>query len=555
MKKLNKKVPIIGGAIIGGILVIYIILCFLASGNGFIKNMTINGIKVNNMSKDEVVSLLEKQYKKDQKYLLFNLKADGKKYQIDMTNNVKVNIDKEVTAIQKKYNNFFTKGYHYLLSHNENISINIKDKKTLNQAIKDSKILEDSTLVPTTYKVEKTKVIFTKGKSGKAVQQKDVYAAIETALNNYDFKKTLNIEPSSISENESVMKTIYKSLSKEGKNATLDKNDNYKIVAEQYGAKYNLEKSISAFNKAEEGSKFEISAKAILPTVTKEDLEKNLFKDVLGEYTTNVSGSSVRKNNVRLAGEKCNVILLPGEEFSYNQTVGKRTKENGFGEAGAYSNGETVQEVGGGVCQTSSTLYNAVVLANLKVTQRSNHTYISSYVPIGRDATVSWGGPDFKFKNNRDYPIKIEANYENSKLTCKIIGTNVDGSYVEFTSEKTGTVGFNTKYENDDTIPEGQQVTRQSGSNGGKAVSYRLVYDKNGKLISKTKEASSYYKGHEAIIAVGTMKVETPEETVPEETTPEEATPEETTPDDSTSDTQKTETTPEVQPVENTTTE
>ena len=80
-----------------------------------------------------------------------------------------------------------------------------------------------------------------------------------------------------------------------------------------------------------------------------EDLEKNLFKDVLGEYTTSVSGSSVRRNNVRLAGEKCNVILLPGEEFSYNKTVGKRTKENGFGEAGAYLNGETVQEVGGGV--------------------------------------------------------------------------------------------------------------------------------------------------------------------------------------------------------------
>lgn len=529
MKKLNKKVPIIGGAVIGVILVIYIILCFLASGNGFIKNMTINGIKVNNMSKDEVVSLLEKQYKKDQEYLLFNLKADGKKYQIDMTNNVTIDIDKEVSAIQKKYNNFFTKGYHYLLNHNENISINIKDKKTLNQAIKNSKILEDSTLVPTSYKVEKTKVIFTKGKSGKAAQQKDVYDVIETALNNYDFKKTFTIEPSSVTEDESVMKTIYKSLSKEGKNATLDKDNDYKIVAEQYGAKYNLDDSIKAFNKAKEGEEFTIACKAIVPSITKEDLEKNLFKDVLGEYTTNVSGSSVRKNNVRLAGEKCNVILLPGEEFSYNQTVGKRTKENGFGEAGAYLNGETVQEVGGGVCQTSSTLYNAVVLANLKVTKRSNHTYISSYVPIGRDATVSWGGPDFKFKNNRDYPIKIEASYAKSKLTCKIIGTDVDGSYVKFTSEKTGDVGFNTKYENDDTIPEGQQVTRTAGSNGGRAVSYRLVYDKNGNLISKTKEANSYYKGHDALIAVGTMKVEIPEETTPETTEP--SAPEETTPE------------------------
>lgn len=529
MKKLNKKVPIIGGAVIGVILVIYIILCFLASGNGFIKNMTINGIKVNNMSKDEIVTQLEKQYQKDEKNLLLNLSLNDQKYQIDMKDNVKVNIKDQVNDIQKKYNNFFTKGYHYLLQHNENISIDIKDQKQLNKDIKKSGILDYSTLVPTTYKVEKTKVIFTKGKSGEAVKQKDVYNTIQTALNEYDFNKTLKIKPSSVSEDESVMKTIYKSLSKEGKNATLDKNDNYKIVAEQYGAKYDLDDSISAFNKAKEGKEFEVKAKAIVPSITKEDLEKNLFKDVLGEYTTSVSGSSVRKNNVRLAGEKCNVILLPGEEFSYNKTVGKRTKENGFGEAGAYLNGETVQEVGGGVCQTSSTLYNAVVLSNLEVTERTNHTYISSYVPIGRDATVSWGGPDFKFKNNRDYPIKIEVSYANNKLTCKIIGTNVDGSYVKFTSERTGDVAYNTKYENDATIPEGQQVTKQAGSNGGRAVSYRLVYDKDGKLLSKKKEAKSYYKGHEAIIAVGTMKVEQVPETTPETTPNTEPTQPETT--------------------------
>lgn len=529
MKKLNKKVPIIGGAVIGVILVIYIILCFLASGKGFIKNMTINGIEVNNMSKEEVISKLENKYQKDQDQLLLNLEMNGQKYQIDMKDNVKVNIKDQVNDIQKKYNNFFTKGYHYLLKHNDNISIDIKDQKQLNKDIKKSGILDYSTLVPTTYKVEKTKVIFTKGKSGEAVKQKDVYNTIQTALNEYDFNKTLKIKPSSVSEDENVMKTIYKTLSKEGKNATLDKNNDYKIVAEQYGAKYDLDDSISAFNKAKEGKEFEVKAKAIVPSITKEDLEKNLFKDVLGEYTTSVSGSSVRRNNVRLAGEKCNVILLPGEEFSYNKTVGKRTKENGFGEAGAYLNGETVQEVGGGVCQTSSTLYNAVVLSNLEVTERTNHTYISSYVPIGRDATVSWGGPDFKFKNNRDYPIKIEASYANNKLTCKIIGTNVDGSYVKFTSERTGDVAYNTKYENDATIPEGQQVTKQAGSNGGRAVSYRLVYDKDGKLLSKKKEAKSYYKGHEAIIAVGTMKVEQVPETTPETTPNTEPTQPETT--------------------------
>ena len=172
MKKLNKKVPIIGGAVIGVILVIYIILCFLASGNGFIKNMTINGIKVNNMSKDEIVTQLEKQYQKDEKNLLLNLSLNDQKYQINMKDNVKVNIEKQVNNIQKKYNNFFTKGYHYLLKHNENISIDIKDQKQLNKDIKKSGILDYSTLVPTTIKLKKQKLSLLKVKVVKQLNKK-----------------------------------------------------------------------------------------------------------------------------------------------------------------------------------------------------------------------------------------------------------------------------------------------------------------------------------------------------------------------------------------------
>lgn len=530
MKKRKIKYSRVFGVVFCFILVIYIILCIIAGGNGFVKNLTINGIKVGNMSEEEVIVKLEEQYNKDKDSLLLTLEADNHKYQVDMKDNISVNFKEEVKKIKDKYNNFFTKGYHYLFSHKEIIGLDIKDDKVLDDDIIASKILDYTTLVDTTFEVKKDKVVFTKGKSGIKIENKEVKSVIKDALNNYNFKDTLKVKTTDVSEDESVMKTIYNSISKEGTNATLDKNNNYKIIPESYGAQYDLDKAISLFNKTKEGKVFEVSAKAIVPTITKEDLEKNLFKDVLGEYSTYVTGSAVRRNNVRLAGEKCRVILLPGEEFSYNQTVGKRTKANGFGEAAAYLNGETVQEVGGGICQTSSTLYNAVVLANLKVTERKNHTYISSYVPIGRDSTVSWGGPDLKFKNNRDYPIRIDVTYVNNRITCKIIGTDVDGSYVKFTSEKTGDIAFTTKYENDATIAEGQEVVKQNGSNGARAVSYRLVYDKNGKLISRTKESNSYYKPHNAVVAKGTMKVETPvEPTQPETTTPETTTPSTTT--------------------------
>ena len=100
--------------------------------------------------------------------------------------------------------------------------------------------------------------------------------------------------------------------------------------------------------------------------------------------------------------------------------------------------------------------------ANLKITERTNHTFVSGYVPIGRDATVSWGGPDFKFKNDQAYPIKIIASYENSRLTTKILGTNVNNVRVELKSQKLASTNYNTKYEDDPTLPEGQTKVKQN---------------------------------------------------------------------------------------------
>ena len=165
-------------------------------------------------------------------------------------------------------------------------------------------------------------------------------------------------------------------------------------------------------------------------------------------------------------------------------------------------------EVGGGVCQPSSTLYNAVVLSNLEVTERRNHTYVSSYVPIGRDATVSWGGPDFKFKNNTDYPIKVVSSYSNNRLTMSIVGTDLEDITVEFTSTKLSSTPYNTIEKEDPTLEEGKRKVDVSGYNGAKAQSYRKVY-KAGVLISSEKEAYSAYSKRDKVVLVGTKKKET----------------------------------------------
>ena len=195
---------------------------------------------------------------------------------------------------------------------------------------------------------------------------------------------------------------------------------------------------------------------------------------------------------------------MPGEEFSFNNTVGKRTTSAGFKVATVYSNGQVTTDVGGGICQVSSTLYNAVLKANLEITNRRNHTFTVGYVPIGLDATVSWGSPDFKFKNSRNYPIKIVATTSNKNLYIKIYGMKEEVEYeVELVSYKTGTVPYSTVYTTDASLPKVQTKVVQSGSNGAKSVAYRVL-KLNGKEVSRTLLSKDTYSPHNQIIARGT---------------------------------------------------
>lgn len=509
-KFMKNKKNIILISIIGGICIVYLLLCLFTQSEYFLKNTTINGIEVGNMTKDEAVKALNQQFQDDTPYLNLKLIVKDKEYQINVKDNVSFDAQSTVEDISKEISSsFLTRGYNYLFGSDFSIPVIIKDEKKLLETIQKSQILQYDTKEKTQYKIGENEITFTKGHDGEKTSQDDIIEKIHKALESYDFKEHIECSLVESKNDENEMKELHEKLSKAAKNATLDKNNDYKIVDSQVGVNYDLDESIKEFNNASQGESFTINATIIQPKISKEMLEKNLFKDVLGSYTTTVSGTAVRRNNVRLAGVKCNnVILLPGEEFSYNETVGERTVAGGFGAAGAYVNGETVDAIGGGICQSSSTIYNAVLLSNLEITERTNHSYVSSYVPIGRDATVSWGGPDFKFKNNQDYPIKLEVTYSNSRLNCKVYGTNVDHITVKITGERLSSTGYKTIYKDDPTLEEGKEKVLTSGYTGAKAQTYRHVYDANGKLISSQKEAYSVYKSRDKVVLRGTKKKE-----------------------------------------------
>ena len=394
------------------------------------------------------------------------------------------------------------------------------------------------------YEVGQDSLTVTRELDGLAVTEADLEQPIREALSS-EADGAVYVDAAILPAQALSAQDIHDAVAGSMKNAGYDAATD-SITPEQAGAEFDVAEAQSLLDAASPGETVEIPADIQQPHVTAAELKEVLFRDVLGQCRTHVSGTSARINNVKLSAAACNgVVLNTGDVFSYNATTGQRTPAKGYQAAPAYVGGETVDEVGGGVCQTSSTIYYACLRANLEITERYAHRYVPAYIDWGMDATVSWGGPDYKFTNNTDYPIKIVATYSGGYLTVKILGTNVDGTYVKMTNEVLSKTNWETVYKDDETLPAGTEKVTTTPYTGYKVKSYRNVYSADGKLISSTYEATSDYKVRNKVISRGPALPEQPETPVtgPAETpveppiqTPEETTPSTTTPETSTLD-------------------
>ena len=294
---------------------------------------------------------------------------------------------------------------------------------------------------------------------------------------------------------------LHDRLHGEMKNASYDAASG-SIVPEQFGADFDVAAAQTALDGAAPGETVSVPAVIEEPEVTASDLKMLLFRDVLGEARTHVSGSAGRIGNVKLSAKLINgIVLNSGDTFSYNDSVGKRTEARGFKPAPAYVKGETVDEVGGGICQTSSTLYLACLLSNMEITERYAHRYVPAYIDWGMDATVSWGGPDYKFTNNTLYPVKIVTEYSKGYLTIKLLGTNLDGIRVKMTNEVLSKTPWETVYQEDSTMTPGSpDVVKVTPYTGYKVKTYQTIYDKNGSVIDSHFEAASDYKVRNKVV-------------------------------------------------------
>ena len=197
--------------------------------------------------------------------------------------------------------------------------------------------------------------------------------------------------------------------------------------------------------------------------------------------------------------------LKPGEVFSFNDTVGKRTSARGFRMAKAYSSGEVIDEVGGGICQVSTTLFNAAVKSDLEIVERHNHSLTVSYVDKGKDATVNWRSQDLRFKNTSDDDVYIGCYLSKDKrVRFAIFGKLLEnGETITVETETTKVKKYDTKYVANPELPSGQSRVVEPGKNGFKAEAYKVRWDANGNQISRELLCKSTYKAQDAVVEFG----------------------------------------------------
>ena len=279
-----------------------------------------------------------------------------------------------------------------------------------------------------------------------------------------------------------------------------------KPTQSRVGVQFDVETVQKQLDAAQPGEEFLADAQVQFPPAATEELEKAMFRDVIGTCTTTCAGPWGRRQNIKLASAAINGrIYNPGEEFWYNATVGQRTEARGFQPAAAYSGGKTVTSIGGGICQVSSTLYYSALMADLQIVLRYAHMFDPGYMPVtGCDATVSWGGPDFAFRNSTNYPIKITTSYndETNQLTITLLGTKTDDHYVEMTNQFLSYSERKTVYQESESVAPGTTEVEQYGHNGYAVQTYRNVYAGDGTLLRSTKEAYSDYDRADKIILV-----------------------------------------------------
>ncbi|MBQ8526159.1 MAG: VanW family protein [Clostridia bacterium] len=393
------------------------------------------------------------------------------------------------------------------------------DEAALMAAVEENLQGKITPVTPYTVVIGEDKLTVTNGVGGFGLKDTDIAAKIIEDISDGSIDNTISLTLTELEAEPIDFEQFCETYIRSPKDAAYtETNGSYVFSEETDGIEFDKEQARSIIDANRDNAEpYDIPAVITEPEVTVRDLQIKFSTDCLASYSTSFASSDAnRAANVELAASKINgVVLNPGERFSYNGVVGPRTVAAGFKVAHVYEGDRVVDGVGGGICQVSSTLYNTVLLADLKVVSRTNHSMPVGYVPLGRDATVSWGTIDFVFENNKKYPVKIVATSANRKLTISMYGVKEDDTVIEIVTENAGHIPFTTNETVDNSLKPGETKITKEGSNGSVVNTYK-VYKKDGVVIDRKHTSKSTYIPVSRQVSVGPAPIEDKQERRPE---------------------------------------
>lgn len=520
-QKSNKVIPIVVSLFIVLFVMIFSVVFALFNMNNekILKGISILGIDISDLTVEEaktkVNNAIEERFKDENNNLILKI-GENETSVTANTFNAKFDIDNAVIEADNigRNGNILTNNYSILFTKLFKKEIKPRlylDDGLLSDTIKDINSKMKDAIVDNSYYIEKNNLIIVKGKAGYIIKTEELKEKIYEQISNIHTNYQIIEIPVEYKEPEPInLQKIHEEIYKEPQDAYVQKNPTV-VHPEVNGIDFKISVEEAEELLKEDKEEYTIPLKITKPKKTINNLGEEAFPDLLATFSTRFDGSNYNRNtNIKLAAKKVNgTVILPGEKFSFNTIVGSRTIEAGFKEGTAYVGGKVVPDVGGGVCQVSSTIYNTALLANMQIVERSNHMFTTGYVAASRDATVYYGSLDFVFKNSRKYPIKMVASANGGVCKVSIYGIKEEKEYeVIIQSKITSYINPTTIYKEDPTLEEGKEIVEQTAITGCRSEGYKIL-KLNGKIVSQTLLSKDTYKSRNKIVRRGTKKTTT----------------------------------------------
>lgn len=521
----GKKITIIVIATVILVVLLVFSICFAlvhATKNTIARGITIKNIDVSNMNYNEAKSKLDEVFGLAAG-LDIELKYNDFSY-IITAEDIALNYD-ITPSLEEAYNvgrsgNIFQNNYELIGTSifNKNINVDFTyDENSLNTIIEYVSTNIPNLVKQYSYYVDGSNLVITPGTDGIEVDREKLKNQIIEIIQNRDLTNIssetqndkLEIPYNEVKANAIDVEAIYNEVKCDPQDAyyvEATETTKFEIHADVDGIDFAVSMDEAKAIVQEAGKEqYTIPLTITKANVTINDIGIEAFPYQVSKAETTYDASNRgRSENLRIATSKINgTVIMPGEQFSFNGVVGERTVSEGYQDAAIYSDGQVVNGLAGGICQVSSTLYNAVLSANLQVDERYNHSFTTSYAKPGKDATVVYGVKDLKFTNTRTYPIKIEASVGGGVCTFEIYGIEEEKEYdVKIIPVTTSTTPYTVQTVVDNSLAPGQTRVSQAGANGCKVTTYKEVY-LNGVQISREVISNDTYQVMTRIIRVG----------------------------------------------------